>query len=145
MLCFDYCCLILYQQNRFLFFLFSYHQLKVLKNRSYVFSFLPCSYKFVKRFCMRQYHLMLLLLNIYNKLFFQENKYRLLQALQHVTKNRFFQDLNLRRKADRNSRGNLLKSHFRYLKFYSNPPSRLVRSHCHMSTYWKTKGWNSHF
>ena len=31
------------------------------------------------------------------------------------------------------------------LKLYSNPPSWLARSHCHMSTFWKTKDWSSHF
>ena len=41
----------------------------------------------------------------------------------HVTKSRIFKNLNLRKKADRNFRGNFLKNHFRHLKLYSNPPS----------------------
>ena len=47
-----------------IFSLFTYHRLKVLKNHSHVFSFFPYFYKlfehfFVKRFCTRQYHLLL--------------------------------------------------------------------------------------
>ena len=42
--------------------------------------------------------------------------------LSHVTKRRIFKTLNLRRKADRNFRSNLLENHFRHLKLYSNPP-----------------------
>ena len=63
----------------------------------------------------------------------------------YVTKSRIFKNRNLRRKADRHFRGSLLKNHFRHLKFYSNPPSLLARSRCHMSAFWKTKGWSSHF
>ena len=37
-----------------------------------------------------------------------------------ATKNRIFKNLNLRKKAGRNFRGNLLKNHFRHLKLYSN-------------------------
>ena len=44
----------------------------------------------------------------------------------YVTKSRIFKNLILRRKADRNFRDNLLKKHFRQLKFYSNPPSWLA-------------------
>ena len=62
-----------------------------------------------------------------------------------MTKSRIFKNLNLRRKADRNFRGNLLKNHFRHIKVYSNLPSWLARSCCHMSAFWKTKGWSSHF
>ena len=51
----------------------------------------------------------------------------------------------LRRKVDCNFRGNLLKNHFMHLKFYLNPPNWLARSCCHMSIFWKTKGWSSHF
>ena len=63
----------------------------------------------------------------------------------HVTKSRVFKNLNLRRKADRNFRGNMLKNHFRQLKFYSNLPSWLASNLCHMSAFWKTKGWSSNF
>ena len=64
--------------------------------------------------------------------------------ISHVTKS-IFKNLNLRRKADRNFCGNLLKSDFRHLKFYSNAPSWLARGRCYMSAFWKTKGWSSHF
>ena len=40
----------------------------------------------------------------------------------HVTKIRIFKNLNLRKKADHSFCGNFLKSHFRHLKLYSNPP-----------------------
>ena len=63
----------------------------------------------------------------------------------HVTKSRIFKNLNLRKKADRNFRGTFLKNRFRHLKLYSNPPSWLARSRCHMGTFWKTKDWSSHF
>ena len=62
----------------------------------------------------------------------------------HVTKSRMFKNLNLRKKADRNFRRTLLKNRFRHLKLYSNPPSWLARSRCHMGTFWKTKDWSSH-
>ena len=52
---------------------------------------------------------------------------------------------NRQQKADRNFCGNFLKNHFRYLKLYSNRPSWLARSRCHMGTFWKTKDWSSHF
>ena len=51
----------------------------------------------------------------------------------------------LRRKANRNFRGNLLKNHFIHLKCYSNPPRWLSCSRYHMSTFWKRKGWSSNF
>ena len=57
----------------------------------------------------------------------------------HATKSRIFKNLNLRKKADLNFRGKFLKNHFRHLKLYSNPPSWLARSRCHMGTFWKTK------
>ena len=41
----------------------------------------------------------------------------------YVTKSGIFKNLTLRKKANRNFRGNLLKNHFRHLKLYSNPPS----------------------
>ena len=63
----------------------------------------------------------------------------------HVTKSRIFKNLNLRKKADRNFRGNFLKNHLSHLKFYSDLPSWLDRSRCHMGTFWKTKDWSSHF
>ena len=63
----------------------------------------------------------------------------------HVTKSRIFKSLNLRKKADHNFRGTFLKNRFRHLKLYSNPPSWLARSHCHMGTFWKTKDWSSRF
>ena len=62
-----------------------------------------------------------------------------------MTKSRIFKNINLRRKADRNFRGNFLKNHFRYLELYSDPPSWLTRSRYHMGTFWKRKGWSSHF
>ena len=63
----------------------------------------------------------------------------------HVTKSRIFKNPNLRRKADRNFRGNFPKNHFRHLKFYSKRPSWLDGSRCDMSAIWNTKGWSSHF
>ena len=68
-----------------------------------------------------------------------------IRHFSRVTKSRIFKNLNLRRKADRNFCDNLLKGHFRHLKFYSNLPSWLVRSCGHMSAFWKTKSWSSHF
>ena len=51
-----------------------------------------------------------------------------------------------KKKANRNFRGNFLKNHFRYLEFYSNPPSWLARCRrCHMGNFWKAKDWSSHF
>ena len=50
-----------------------------------------------------------------------------------------------RRKTIRTFCSNLLKNHFRHLKFYSNPPSWFARNRCHMTAFWKTKGWNLHF
>ena len=47
--------------------------------------------------------------------------------------------------ADRNFRGPFQKNRFRHLKLYSNPPSCLARSRCHMGTVWKKKDWSSHF
>ena len=73
------------------------------------------------------------------------NVYPYIRHCSHVTKNRFFKNLNLRRKADRNFRGNLLKNYFRHLKFYSNPPNWLDKSRCRMSVFWKTKSWSSRF
>ena len=67
------------------------------------------------------------------------------RPFSHVSKRRIFKNLNLRKKADRNFRGNFLKNHFRHLKLYSNSPSWLTRSRCHMGTFWKTKDWSSHF
>ena len=63
----------------------------------------------------------------------------------HVTKGRIFKNLNLRRKTDRNFPGYFQKNHFRHLKFNSNSPSWLARNCCHMSAFWKTKDWSSHF
>ena len=68
-----------------------------------------------------------------------------IRYFSHVTKSRIFKGLNLRKKADRNFRDNFLKNHFRHLKLYSNRPSWLAWSHCHMGTFWKTKDWSSHF
>ena len=41
----------------------------------------------------------------------------------HVTKSSIFKNLDLRKKADRNFRGNFLKNRFMHLKLYSNLPS----------------------
>ena len=68
-----------------------------------------------------------------------------IRHFSHVSKSRIFKNLNIRRKADRDFRGKLLVNHFRHLKLHSNPPSWLARSCCHMGTFWKTQGWNSHF
>ena len=57
----------------------------------------------------------------------------------------YFQNLNLRTKADRNFRGTFLKNSFRHLKWYSNPPSWLARRRCHMCTFRKTEDLSSHF
>ena len=65
----------------------------------------------------------------------------LIRHFSHMVKSRIFKNLNLKRKAVRN----LLKSDFRHLKSYSNPPSWLARGRWHMSNFWKTKGWSSHF
>ena len=69
----------------------------------------------------------------------------LIRHFNHVTKSRIFKNLNLRKKTDRNFRGTFLKNRFRHLKLYSNPPSWLARSRCHMGTFWKTNDWSSHF
>ena len=63
----------------------------------------------------------------------------------HVTNSRVFKNLNLRRKGDRIFCGNLLKNHLGYIKLHSNSPSLLARSRCHISAFWNTKGWSSHF
>ena len=55
----------------------------------------------------------------------------------HVTKSYFFKNVNLRGKANRNFRGNLLKNHFRELKLFSDPPSWLTRNRCRTSAFWK--------
>ena len=60
----------------------------------------------------------------------------------HVTKSSIFKNLDLRKKADRNFRGNFLKNRFMHLKLYSNLPSWLAWSCCHMGTSWKTKEWS---
>ena len=54
-----------------------------------------------------------------------------------MNKRLIFKNLNLRKKADCNFHGNFLKNHFRHLKLYSNPPSWLAKSLCHMGTFWK--------
>ena len=46
---------------------------------------------------------------------------------------------NLRKKADFNFCGTFLKNRFRHLKLYSNLPSWLARSRCHMGIFWKTE------
>ena len=71
--------------------------------------------------------------------------FSLCRHFSHVTKSRIFKNLNLRKKADRHFHGNFLKNYFRHLKLYSNPPSWLARSRCHMGTFWKKKDWSSHF
>ena len=67
------------------------------------------------------------------------------RRFSHVTKSHIFKNINLRKKVDRNFCGNFLKNNFKHLKLYSNPPSWLARSRCHMGTFWKTKDWSSHF
>ena len=62
-----------------------------------------------------------------------------------MAKTRAFKNLNLRRKTNRSFCRNFLENHFRHLKLYSNPSSWLVRSHCHMGTFCKTKGYSSYF
>ena len=62
-----------------------------------------------------------------------------------LTKSRIFKNLDLRKEADRTFHSNLLKNHCRHVKLYSNLPSWLARSRCHMGTFWKTKDWISHF
>ena len=69
----------------------------------------------------------------------------LIRHFSHMVKSRIFKNLNLKRKAVRNFRGNLLKSHFRHLNSYSNLRSWLTRGRWHMSNFSKTKGWSSHF
>ena len=63
----------------------------------------------------------------------------------HMTKTCIFKTLSLRKRADCNFRENFLKNRFRHLKLYWNPQSKLVRSHCYMVTFWKTKHWSLHF
>ena len=46
-----------------------------------------------------------------------------------MTKSSIFNNLNLRKKADCNFRGDLLENHFRHLKLYSNPPSTVYSKH----------------
>ena len=69
----------------------------------------------------------------------------LIRHSSHVTKSRIFKNLDLRKKADRNFRRTFLKNRLRHLKLYSNLPSWLASSRCHMSTFWKPKDWSSHF
>ena len=69
----------------------------------------------------------------------------IIRHFSHVTKSCIFKNLSIRRTFDRNFRGNLLEYHFKDLKLYSNSPSWLARSACHMSTFWKTASWISHF
>ena len=38
-----------------------------------------------------------------------------------------------------------MQNHFRHLKFYSNPPRWVIRSCCHMGTFWNAKGWSLYF
>ena len=64
---------------------------------------------------------------------------------RHVTKNRIFKNLNLRKKADRNFCRTFVKNRFRHLKLYSNSQSWLARGCCHMGTSSKTKDLSSHF
>ena len=78
------------------------------------------------------------LFNFFKYLFFN-------YALQPRDQKLYFRNFSLRRKADDNFHGNFLKNHSRHLKSYSNPPSWLARSRCHMDTFWKTRDWNSHF
>ena len=68
-----------------------------------------------------------------------------IRQFSHVTKRSIFKNLNLRKKAYGNFRGNFLKNHFRHVKFYSNPPSWLARSRYHMGIFWKKIYWSSHF
>ena len=64
----------------------------------------------------------------------------------HETKSRIFKNLNLRKQADHNFGDNFRKkNHFKHLKMYSNTPSWLARSLCHMGTFWKTKDCTLHF
>ena len=56
-----------------------------------------------------------------------------------TSKSHIFKNLNLRKKADLNFRGTFLKNRFRHLKLYSNLPSWLARSRCHMGIFWKTE------
>ena len=81
----------------------------------------------------------------WKKLCFDNLYFQLRRHFIQATKSRNFKNLNLRRKTDRKFRGNLLKNHFRHPKLYSNPPSWLARNYFHMGTFWKTKGWISHF
>ena len=61
------------------------------------------------------------------------------------TKKCIFKNFNLRKKADRNFRGNILKNHFEHLTLYSYTPGWLARSRCHMGTFWKANDWSSSF
>ena len=45
------------------------------------------------------------------------------RRFNHVSRSRISKNLNLRKKADPNFRGNLRKNHFRHLNLYSNPSS----------------------
>ena len=56
-----------------------------------------------------------------------------------VTKSRFFKNLNLRRKADRNFRGNLQENLFRHLKLYSNPSKLIDQKWLSYGHLWKDK------
>ena len=55
----------------------------------------------------------------------------------HVTKSRIFKNLNLGKKKP--------IATFSAISWKTKSPSWLVRSRCHMGTFWKTKDWSSHF
>ena len=74
--------------------------------------------------------------------YFSQSKNR---HFSHVNKSRVLKNLNLRKKADRNFRDKFLKNHFRHLNLYSNLPSWLAKSCCHMGSFWKRNDWSSHF
>ena len=55
------------------------------------------------------------------ELSYLELSFYCIRHYSHVTKNRIFKNLNLRKKADRNLCGNFLNNHFRQLKLYQIP------------------------
>ena len=95
-----------------------------------------------KHVCINENHFHIYALKIFSlRSSFNERHF------SHETKSRIFENLNLRKQADRNFRGNFRKKkkHFRHLKLFSNTPSWLARSRCHMGTFWKTKDCSLHF
>ena len=64
----------------------------------------------------------------------------LCRHFSHVTKSRIIKNRNMRKKkANRSFCNTFLENNFKHLKLYSNPPSWLARSRCHVDTFKRQK------